>query len=548
MAFIQDLSRQFGGFVGAQPMARKLTLLAIIVGSIGAMAFLVIHAQTGSYTVLYQGLEPSDAGEIVRVLGQKGIRFRTENSNSIIKVQASRIDEAFMLVSMEGLPNSGTVGYEGLDKSTIGQSNFAQQKNYKRMQEGELARTMVKFEGVEQARVLIAVPDETPFLAEQQKATASVQLKLRTGYQLSERQISGISHLVSHAIKGLDDKNVVIVDQKGNLLNQSRGEESQNSVAQQQFKLGYEDRLKHEVESLIENTIGRGRVAARVQAEFDYASQKEERQVFNPDAQDPIPTKEQTETEPAPKTALAATTGTAAVAPAGPTRTMREYAVSQQRTETQNNVPQLKRVTVAVLADGKHAEKDGKDEYTPLTDAEIANIENLVKATIGFSEERGDVVTVQCSPFTNNELTPMDDVGWLTPDVRRIIELSLHWGIIGLIALMLIMMVLRPAVKQITVASGPMAALPAGAGGHQWIEAGGAGAAANGATPIEAGSMASKLLGNTDQARMFQAQQAAENARVSQAQAQQIQREVIETTKNQPQKTVSLLRQWMDEA
>ncbi len=60
---------------------------------------------------------------------------------------------------------------------------------------------------------------------------------------------------------------------------------------------------------------------------------------------------------------------------------------------------------------------------------------------------------------------------------------------------------------------------------------------------------AAKMLSNSDPARMFQAPQAAaEQARMSQQQAQQIQREVIETTRTQPQKTVSLLRQWMDEA
>lgn len=550
MGFIQDLARQFGGFIGAQPAGRKMFLVTLVLGSIGAMAYLVIHAQNSSYTVLYQNLSSNDSGEIVRVLKDNNIPFTTEIAGTI-KVPASRMTEASAIVSLQGLPNSGTVGYEALDKSTIGQSNFAQQKNYKRMQEGELARTLVKFEGIEQARVHVAVPDESVFATDQQKATISVQLKLRTGYQLTDRQISGITHLVSHSVKGVEDENVVIVDQHGNLLNQNRTDESQNSIGQLQYKLSYEDRLKHEVESLIENQAGRGRVAARVQAEFDYSSLKEERQTYNPDSQDPIPSKEQTTSE---RSATAATSATLAANTPAKQNTTKEYLVSEVRRATQNTVPQLKRVSVAVLVDGKHAQKNGKDEYLPLTETEIASMTDLVRTTIGFSEERGDAVTVQCSPFTNNELLPLDEkIGWFTPERRHMIEFGVQWGTIGLIGLLLILMVLKPAIKQIVVTQAPAAALTGLNPTRAWIEAagtGGAQGAPGSLAAIDGGAAAAaRMLGNSEQARAFQAQQAAvEQARMSQVQAQQIQHDVIETTRTQPQKTVSLLRQWMDEA
>ncbi len=550
MAFVQELAKQFGGFVGAQPAGRKMFLAALVLGSVGMMAFLVIHAQNSSYTVLYQNLSSSDAGEILRVLKDNNIPFRTEMAGTI-KVPASRMTEASAAVSIEGLPNSGTVGYEGLEKSTIGQSNYVQQKNYHRMQEGELARTLVKFEGIEQARVHIAVPDDSVFMNDQQKSTISVQLKLRTGYQITERQITGITHLVSHSIKGVDDESVVIVDQHGNLLNQNRTEEGQNTVGQLQYKLAYEDRLKREVETLIENQAGRGRVAARVQADFDFSSLKEERQTFNPDAQDPIPTKEQTTTE---RAANAATTATLAAAAPAKQNTTREYAVSEIRRATQNSVPVLKRVSVAVLVDGKHAQNNGKDEYKPLSEAELTAMNDLVKTTIGFSEERGDAVTVQCSPFTNNELLPLDEkTGWFTPERRHMIEFGVQWGVIGLVGLLLILMVLKPAIKQIVVTQAQAPQLTGLNPTRAWIDAAGGGAK-GGQVPslasIDGGATAAaKMLSNSDPARMFQAQQAAaEQARMSQQQAQQIQREVIETTRTQPQKTVSLLRQWMDEA
>ncbi len=572
MQLLANMTRQTGDLLRAQPLARKLVLLAMVLASVAAMMFLVIRAQTGGYAVLYSGLERGDIGEIARALDRKGIPYRSENAGETIKVARNRVDEAHLALAMEGLPSSGTPGFDMLDRPTIGQSNFVQQKNYHRMLEGEIVRSLTNFENIEQARVHIALPEDSPFIRDQREATVSVQVKLRRGTQLNERQISGITHFVSLAIKGVDPSHIAIVDQQGNMLNQAREDSlAQNSAAQAQYKLAYEERLKREVESLIENTIGRGRVAARVQADFDFSSLREESQIYNPEDQEPIPTMEQSTLEQ--RTAVGEVLrpagsasnvpgldkGGAPVAEGGNLRqdSTRQFAVSQQRRETTLNVPQLKRLTVAVLVDGKHTVEGGQTTFETLSQPELTNIENLVRATVGFSDDRGDMVMVQCSPFTVAAFEDTLDSGWLDPNMRRLFEHGLQWFVIGLIGLLLITTVIRPAIKQILVVPaqaqalpGVHIALPRQAGEQAGSEHHSAGASGSHAGEAAGGAMlAERLLGNSEQTRMFQMQQmAAEQARTSQAQAQQIHKEVLETAKTQPQKTVSLLRQWMDEA
>ncbi len=593
MQLLTNVAQQTRAIVAAQPLTRRLLLLVVILASMGAMTLLVMRAHTGGYVILYDNLERGSAGEIATVLNQRGIQYKAENAGAMIKVPRSKLEEAILALSMEGIPDSGTVGFELLDKGMLGQSNFVQQKNYHRMLEGEISRTLMKVEEIEQARVHIALPEDSLFVTEQKHATASVQVKLRRGRQLTERQVSGISHLISRAVEGLETDAVSIVDQQGNLLSQSRDNEIlQASGVNQTYKTRYEERLKKEVETLIESTLGPGRVAARVQADFDFSTMDEQREIFNPDAQDAIPQMEQqtTEQSAAPASAVTAAAGGAAGstsnvpdlatsgaggAPAAPAQgtlrqeVTRQFAVSRQSLKTTQTAPKLTRLTVAVLVDGEYDEpaagapEGAEPEFRPRPEEELATLRTLVEATIGFDGERGDIVTVQSAPFSMTEFETMEEGGWLSrPETRRLVELGIQWGTVALIGLLLILGVIRPALKQVLVSpvhdhpqalpaglAGRMAMIDANAGSGAAAAAAGGGAAAGKpkANAPKGPSMANMLLGG-DQARQFEMQQMAEHARISQEQAQNIHREVVDTAKSQPQKSVSLLRQWMDEA
>ena len=585
MELITNTARQTGELLRSQPMARKMVLLGLVLGSVAVMTTLIVRAQTGGYSVLYDGIERGEIGDIARQLDRRGIPYRIDAAGTMIKVPRRRVDDAFLMLSMEGLPNTGQVGYELLDRGTIGQSNFIQQKNYHRMMEGALARTLRSFESVEAASVHIALPDESPFLTEAREAKASVQLKLHRGRSLSEREISGITHFISYAIKGVDPDNVAIVDQQGNLLN-ARGDNgmAQTTTAQAQFKTAVEERLKREIESLIERTIGRGRVAARVTAEYDFSSLREERQTFNPDDQDPIATMEQSvlersasglepggpagSTSNVPSLDAGGESGESAIAGGLRQHTTRQFAVSQERRESHLSAPRLQRLTVAVMVDGNRTEHNGVEHFEPLSDEELAGLESLVRAAIGYNEDRGDVVTIRCSPFAPGEMGDLEEMmGWINPETRLLMEQVFQWTVIGLIGLLLITMVVRPAMHQILVTPAPAQGLPGSRtalprSAEAGTEAGGKGgeardkdentddqsAKASGGTSW-GGALAERLLGvgNEQRLQIELQQRAAEQARMTQEQAQRIHDEVLETTKSQPQKTVSLLRQWMDE-
>jgi flagellar M-ring protein FliF len=97
--------------------------------------------------------------------------------------------------------------------------------------------------------------------------------------------------------------------------------------------------------------------------------------------------------------------------------TTTNYEISKTIKDTTENFVKIKRITAAVVVDGKYEMKKGKDgeklTYIPLSKENLAAITNLVKSSIGFSPKRGDDVSVSNFQFnvsstTNKTLTPVN--------------------------------------------------------------------------------------------------------------------------------------------
>ena len=86
-----------------------------------------------------------------------------------------------MALAGRGIPQGGGVGFEIFDKQTLGMTDFVQRLNYQRALQGELARSIAELDTVEAARVHLAMPERSLFVAEERRPSASVVLKLRAG-------------------------------------------------------------------------------------------------------------------------------------------------------------------------------------------------------------------------------------------------------------------------------------------------------------------------------------------------------------------------------
>ena len=153
--------------------------------------------------VLYGQLSERESGQVMDALTAAGIEYKLSPSGAV-SVPESKVQEARIRLASQGLPQSDSMGIEMIQKdSALGTSSMMESARYQSVLETELARTIIKVQGVQSARVHLALPKPSVFLRDAHKATASVMLQLYPGRRLEPGQVAAIVHLVASSVPEL---------------------------------------------------------------------------------------------------------------------------------------------------------------------------------------------------------------------------------------------------------------------------------------------------------------------------------------------------------
>ncbi len=454
---------------------RKVLLALGVAAMVATMVAVWMWGQQPDYRVLFSNFSDRDGGAIVAELEKMGIPYKYAEGGGAVLVPSTHVHDARLKLASQGLPKGGNVGFELMENQRLGSSQFVEQINFQRAMEGELARSIESVSAVQAARVHLAMPKDSVFVSEQKSPTASVLLNLHPGRTLDPQQISAIVHLVASSVPELMTKNVTLVDQNGNLLSDAgRGAGSISGMDPSQIKYVQElqQSVVRRIESIITPIVGPNNVRAEATADVDFSRSEQAVESYKPNqTPEAMVVRSQQTSEslngvanpggvpgaltnqpPAPATApivapdqAAAAAGTAA--PAGNTRkdATFNYEVDKTIQYVQQGGGGLKRLSVAVVVNHKRStDAEGKVAMKPLTEAEIAQITNLVKDAMGFNAERGDSVNVVNTPFARAEVEVLPDQPfWKQSENREYIDMAKTAGKYLLMALALLLLYLR---------------------------------------------------------------------------------------------------------
>src|ERR1700728_462388 len=441
------------------PGLRQVGLLAGVAAAVAAAVWLVLWSQGQNYTVLYGQLSERESGQVMDALTAAGIEFKL-NPSGAVSVPESKVQEARIRLASQGLPQSDAMGIEMIQKeSALGSSSMMESARYQSVLETELARTFIKVQGVQTARVHLALPKPTVFLRDSRKATASVMLQLYPGRRLEPGQVAAIVHLVASSVPELAASDVTLVDQAGTLLNSpDESAEAAASTRQFEYTRKLEESYQRRIIELLEPMIGPGRVRATVTADLDFTVTEETHENYDP--QKTAVRSEQTSNEsrkggdgvegipgalsnqppgtsgapvivgatPTPGTpAAAAAAAASAAANSGPSssaqRSTRNFEVDRTLSYVKQPVGNLKRLSVGVvLDDWQKVDADGKVTTSPMSEEDVKRFSQLVRESIGLKEDRGDKLDVLNQTFKSNApVAPVDAPPlWETPWISQL--------------------------------------------------------------------------------------------------------------------------------
>lgn len=403
---------------------RSGLIAATGLGAFILIAALAFRAADPPMALLYGDLDTRDAGQIVAELERSGTPHRIGRSGTEIHVPADQVARLRLALAREGLPASGSVGYEIFDRQNgLTTTPFQQDINRVRALEGELARTLRNLNGVAAARVHLVLPRREAFSRERAEAQASIVLQMRGNRRLDPEGVQSVLHLVAAAVPGLRVQNVAIVDGRGELLARSGqaagavpGTPGSGAAGQDELRRAMEHRIARGVEDILQRALGPGRVRVEATVDVDFARQQIVEERFDPDNQ--VPRSQQSVTE-SNRTGEPRNVSVANQLPGAPqANTATPQAEDNRQEETTNfeigrttrttvrDQPVVQRLSLAVLVDGvqEAAAPGAAPTWRERTPQELARIAALVRGAVAFDERRGDRIEVVSMRFADSEL------------------------------------------------------------------------------------------------------------------------------------------------
>ncbi|MFC0384847.1 flagellar basal-body MS-ring/collar protein FliF [Muricoccus vinaceus] len=443
------------------------TALAVL----GLLAWFGMRAGQPGMALLYSDLDPRDAGAVVATLDRQKVAYRLGAGGTSILVPEEMVPRLRLSLAREGLPAGGSVGWEIFDRGeSLTTTPFQQDVNRLRAMEGELARTIRGLSGVRAARVHLVLPRREAFTRQQSEAQASVVLTMQGVQRLDRDGVQAVLHLVATAVPGLQPRNVSIVDSRGELL--ARGGQALTGPAaaatQEEMRRAEGMRIGRALEEMLERSLGAGRVRAEatVDMDFDRVQTTEER--FDPENQVPRSVQNSQEQSRGAEGGNVSVANQLPGAEAGggsggssesKSEETTNYEIGKTVRSTVREHPVVRRLSVAVMVDGVW--EGTPPAYRERNAEELARITALVRSAAGFDERRGDKVEVVSMRFATPEGgdSPADPgvlgLGIGPATVARLVESALY----AVVALLAILLVVRPMSRRLTATLVPQPAL-----------------------------------------------------------------------------------------
>ncbi|MGF1462602.1 MAG: flagellar basal-body MS-ring/collar protein FliF [Maricaulaceae bacterium] len=526
----------------------RLVALAGVTAGV-AISLLMIGFRLGGapMALLYSGLDLQDAAEITQRLDAMGLAYDLRGDGSTIFVEADHVAKARISLSQDGLPISGSLGYEIFDEQdAFGSTSFVQNINRVRALEGELTRTISAIRGVRTALVHLVLHERLLFDRDQDAPSASIMVSAGSG-GVDQRTARAIRNLVASAVPGLEAERVTVLDEQGRMLAGGDADDIAG-VALEDRKSATERRIRQAIMDILDPVVGPNAARVQVSADLDFNRITETAQIYDPDGQ-VIVSEETVENQSEDNEAdgldnvssgdnLPDTSppsedgsGTRSSRAATTSRSVVNYENSLTTRTQVREVGAIRQLSVAVAVDGVTTfDEEGEPVYRERSEAEMAQILALVRTAMGYNQARGDQLEVLNVQFTRPEAVDRPLVINPLPfnlqkaDLLRLGEIA----VLLLVGLAIVLFVARPLAKSLINPT------PSTSGGLAAISGGGA-AALSGPNSAALPAPAVEAPDTIDVARI-EGQVSASSVR-----------QVTDVVQGHPEESISILRTWMSE-
>lgn len=277
----EKITQYWNRFSAKQKILFFSTLFIIIL----IIVVVTMRLSKTEYEVAFTDLDSTDSAGVMTYLDTKGVSYRLSPDGHSISVPSTEAARIKVDIGSQGIVQGGSIGYKVFDESSsmIGTTDSEFDVKYNNALNGEVEQLMRRMQGIKDAKVLINLPKETVFAAQegQEQASASVVLSFDPGFRPSQDNIDGYFNLVKTAVPNLPIDNITIANNEIELMPTAKGGQAGvTNQVEENFALQkkFEEEVKKNVKQFLTTLTGPDKVDVLVfsKLNFDKENRKED--------------------------------------------------------------------------------------------------------------------------------------------------------------------------------------------------------------------------------------------------------------------------------
>jgi flagellar M-ring protein FliF len=250
---------------------------AVILVSLGVALWLEMAGPP--YDVLDEGLSPADGGKVIAQLQKLGIPYQLQAAGNVILVPEPQLAQARLQLGDAQVPGSDVqTAWSQLENAPMTASDLAQSAMAQQALQLSLQQSIESMNGIRAAQVFLALPPDTPFLADQPKPSASVVIQADDA--AAQAQGQAIANLVAGAVPGLAAAQVTVETTSGVAVYPAGG----GSQTGTQFATvaQVENGAAARIAGLLIPLVGAGNFQTDVSADLDFTQTHTHQTIYGP--------------------------------------------------------------------------------------------------------------------------------------------------------------------------------------------------------------------------------------------------------------------------
>jgi flagellar M-ring protein FliF len=491
-----EILKRIQELIGKLTMTQRVVLGGIALSVVVALVVVANLSTKTTYSFLFKSaLAPEEYARVTKKLAEWNVKFTTKDDKFILLKDENDARTYRMRLGQEGIIPNNVKGWELFDTQKFTTTDFERNVNLQRAIIGEMEKHLKTLEDIEDVSIIVSFPKDTLYADYQGNTTASVTITPKPYSDLAENKnkVKGIVQLVAYGVPNLKPENVVVVDDKGNVLSDLlTPDDASDSVklAREHIKIIERERgvLINRVRQALKDSISEDRFIITADLEFDWTKRKTKADKIIPiviKERDPTLPYDNSVVEDKVERSKKDTTEDykgQAYLPEGPAgvennippglkdkvdryntygkdEKIVNYDTSREQVDEEKAPYEIKKVSVAVAIDGvwKILRTDAGDPvvtnggsiarvYEPIDDDTIKSYDSWIKASVGFDPKRGDEVVVRHIQFDHSKEFEKED-----EKIRRKIQLrrTLIASIIVLLFLFIGTLVYRAVAREL---------------------------------------------------------------------------------------------------